>query len=157
MGMYTGIRFKGIVKEEFRSEFEDIALNGNWEESNNEVFKKFGSVPRASFIPCGALAYMPDEWEEEPFNEYGDGTPTDGFNRTYDKQTGRWTFQCSLKNYNRIIESFFEMVPYFIEEVEHAEVFYEEWSHSKKLDLVDGEMTMADDKFIEYNSYSSWY
>ena len=63
MGMYTGLRFKGTVKEEFRNEFEGIALEGNWEESNSDVFKQFGSVSRASFIPCGALAYMPDEWE----------------------------------------------------------------------------------------------
>lgn len=146
MGMYTGLRFKGTVKEEFRNEFEDIALEGNWEESNNDVFKQFGSVSRAMFIPCGALAYMPDEWEDD-----------DGFDRTYDKNSGRWTFQCSLKNYNYTIEEFMKIVPYFIEEVEHAEVFYEEWSHSVRLELVDGEMVMTDNKFIEYNKYSDWY
>ena len=156
MGMYTGLRFKGIVKEEFRNEFEGIALEGNWEESNNDVFKQFGSVSRASFIPCGALAYMPDEWETEPFDEYYDGTPTDGFDRTYDKETGRWTFQCSLKNYNNTIEEFFEIVPYFIEEIEHAEVFYEEWRYSTKIELVDGKIVEADNKFIEYNKYSEW-
>lgn len=157
MGMYTGLRFKGIVKEEFRNEFEDIALDGNWEESDNDMFKKFGSVSRASFIPCGALAYMPDEWEEEPFDEYYNGTPTDGFDRTYDKETGRWTFQCSLKNYDYTIEEFFKIVPYFIQEIEHAEVFYEEWSHSVRLELVDGKMVITDKKFIEYNKYSDWY
>lgn len=157
MGMYTGLRFKGVIKEEFRNKFEDIALDGNWEESDNEVFKKFGSVSRASFIPCGALAYMPDEWEEEPFDEYYNGTPTDGFDRTYDKETGRWTFQCSLKNYDYTIEEFMKIVPYFIKEVEHAEVFYEEWSHSVRLELIDGKMVMTDDKFIEYNKYSDWY
>ena len=157
MGMYTGLRFKGIVKEEFRNEFEDIALEGNWEESNNDVFRQFGSVSRANFIPCGALAYMPDKWEEAPFDKYYIGTPTDGFERTYDKNSGRWTFQCSLKNYNSTIESFFDIVPYFIEEIEHAEVFYEEWSHSIKLELVNGEMVITDKKFIEYNKYSDWY
>lgn len=146
MGMYTGLRFKGTVKEEFRNEFEDIALEGNWEESNNDVFKQFGSVSRAMFIPCGALAYMPDEW--------ADG---DGFDREYDKNSGRWTFQCSLKNYNYTIEEFMKIVPYFIEEVEHAEVFYEEWSHSVRLELIDGEMVMTDNKFIEYNKYSDWH
>ena len=146
MGMYTGLRFKGTVKEEFRNEFEDIALEGNWEESNNDVFKQFGSVSRAMFIPCGALAYMPDEWADE-----------DGFDRTYDKNSGRWTFQCSLKNYNYTIEEFMKIVPYFIEEVEHAEVFYEEWSHSVRLELGGGEMVMTDNKFIEYNKYSDWY
>lgn len=156
MGMYTGLRFKGIVKEEFRNEFENIALSGDWEESENKVFKEFGNVSRASFIPCGALAYMPDEWETAPYNEYGDGVPTDGFDRTYDKETGRWTFQCSLKNYNNTIEEFFNIVPYFIEEIEHAEVFYEEWRYSIKIELIDGKIVEADDKFIEYNKYSEW-
>lgn len=156
MGMYTGLRFKGIVKEEFRNEFENIALSGDWEESENEVFKEFSNVSRAVFIPCGALAYMPDEWETAPYNEYGDGVPTDGFDRTYDKETGRWTFQCSLKNYNNTIEEFFEIVPYFIEEIEHAEVFYEEWRYSTKIELVDGKIVEADNKFIEYNKYSEW-
>lgn len=39
MGMYTGLRFKGIVKEKFRKDFEDIALYGDWENSNNKVFR----------------------------------------------------------------------------------------------------------------------
>ena len=154
MGMYTGLRFKGVVKEEFRKDFEDIALSGDWAESNNEVFRQFGGVSRASFIPCGALAYMPDEWETEPFDRYYNGTPTDGFERTYDKETGRWTFQCSLKNYDYTIEEFFKLVPYFIEEIEHAEVYYEEWSHSVRLELIDGEIVMTNDKFVEYDKYS---
>lgn len=48
------------------------------------------------------------------------------------------------------------MVPYFIEEVEHAEVFYEEWRYSKRYELIDGKMLMTDDKFIEYNKYNDW-
>ena len=151
--MYTGLRFKGTVKKEFRNEFEDIALNGDWEESENVVFREFGMLSCASFIPCGALAYMPDEWETEPFDIYYCGTPTDGFDRTYDRNSGRWTFQCSLKNYDRIIEEFMIMVPYFIEEVEHAEVFYEECRYSQRYELINGVMAMTNDKYIEYNKY----
>lgn len=146
MGMYTGIRFKGIVKEKFRDKFEDIAMEGNWEDSDDNVFAQFGNVSRASFIPCGISAYMPDEWEAD-----------DSFERTYDKETGRWTFNCSLKNYNHTIEEFFKIVPYFIEEVEHAEVYYEEWRYSKKLELVDEKMTITNNAFIEYMHYSDWY
>lgn len=88
MGMYTGIRFKGYVKPEFRADFASIALNGEWEKSHDPVLKEFGEIGRASFIPCGALAYMPDSWES------GDEA-TDGFERTWDPETGYWTFQCS--------------------------------------------------------------
>ena len=38
MGMYTGIRFKGYVKSNFRDDFEKIALNG--ESKNYSNFKK---------------------------------------------------------------------------------------------------------------------
>ena len=146
MGMYIGLRFKGIVKEKFRKDFEDIALYGNWEESDNEIFRQFGNVFRSGFIPCGGLAYMPDKWDIEVFDN--------NFDRTYNEKTGKWTFQCSLKNYNNTIEKFLEIVPYFIEEVEHVEVFYEEWRYSKKYELVDGKMLMTNDKFIEYNKYN---
>lgn len=148
MGMYTGLRFKGIVKEKFRKDFEDIALYGVWEESDNEIFRQFGNVSRSGFIPCGGLAYMPDKWEIEVFDN--------NFDRTYNKNTGRWTFQCSLKNYDNTIEKFLEIVPYFIEEVEYAEVFYEEWRYSKRYELIDGKMLMTDDKFVEYNKYNDW-
>lgn len=146
MGMYTGLRFKGIVKEKFRKDFEDIAIYGDWENSNNKVFRRFGKVSRSGFIPCGGLAYMPDEWDIEVFDN--------NFDRTYDEKTGRWTFQCSLKNYDNTIEKFLEIVPYFIEEVEYVEVFYEQWRYSKKYELVDRKMLMTDDKFIEYNRYN---
>ena len=152
MGMYTGLRFKGIVKEEFRNGFECIALNGEWEEFDDEVFKDFADFSRSRFIPLGILSYMPDEWETEPYDEYLNGTPTDGFDRAYDKSSGRWTFQCSLKNYNGTIEEFFNIVPYFIEEVEHAEVLHEEWRYSEKYELIDGMMVMTNDKFVDYRS-----
>ncbi len=158
MGMYTGIRFKGYVKPEFREEFEDIALSGDWEESNVDEFRDFGrNVGRSSFIPCGSLSYMPDEWEEYDSSltyltsEWFDSAKdTDGFNRTYDKETGYWTFQCSLKNYESEIEEWFDILPLFIEKIEHLEYFYEEWDYSSKYDLVNGEIECVNKEFINY-------
>lgn len=157
MGMYTGIRFKGYVKPEFRKDFESIAKMGEWEESEIDIFKKFGQLGRASFIPCGSLAYMPDSWEKynDNFEKYSSewfdsARDTDGFNITYDKETGYWTFQCSLKNYGSEIEQWFKIVPHFIEKINHLEYFYEEWTHSKKYDLVDGKIKCVNDKFIQY-------
>ena len=84
MGMYTGLRFKGIVKEKFRKDFEDIALYGAWEESDNEIFRQFGNVSRSGFIPCGGLAYMLDKWEIEVFDN--------NFDRTYDEKNWKMDF-----------------------------------------------------------------
>lgn len=152
MGMYTGLRFKGYVKPEFRKNFSDIAINGNWEKSTDEKFLAFANKTSASFIPRGALSCMPDEWQTNT-DQYGDGDATDGFERTYDPETGYWTFQCSLKNYEDTIYEFMLLVPYFIESVEHAEVFYEEWDWSEKYELVNNKMEMTNNQFIRYNNY----
>lgn len=143
MGMYTGIRFKGYIKPEFREKFEAIAIDGEWENSEYELFKTFGRNRRSSFIPMGALSYMPDEWEE---NEIA----TDGFERAWVKDTGYWVFQCSLKNYENEIEQWLEMLPYFIEKIVHLEYFYEEMDYSKQYDIVDGEVRVINYAFKDY-------
>lgn len=163
MGMYTGVRFKGYVKPEFRKIFKKIALSGEWKNSKDEVFAEFGKLNRAVLIPCGTLEYMPDEWEEDFLDENGEKVisfwnfykqkPTDGFDLYYSEVTGYWTFQCSLKNYEFEIEQWIEILPYFIEKIEHLEVFYEEWNYSIRYDFVDGIVAIVDDKFIKYNDY----
>ena len=163
MGMYTGIRFKGIVKEKFRKDFDKIALNGDWEESEDTKFKQFGLFGRSGFIPRGVLCYMPESWEADYINDKGEKEidfgkyykqmPTDGFERTYNEETGYWTFQCSLKNYEDEIGSFFELIPYFIESIEHLEYFYEEMTWSKEYKLIDNGVVLVNDKFIKYNKY----
>lgn len=139
MGMYTGLRFKGTVKEKLRKDFNSIAMSGEWSDSTDKILANFGEVSRASFIPCGSLAYMPDSWDNE-----------DKIERFYDVKTGYWTFQCSLKNYEDTIEFFLELVPYFTESVEYCEVFYEEWTFSARYELIDGVMKMTNDKFVKY-------
>lgn len=156
MGMYTGIRFKGYVKPEYRKAMETIAIDGSWNESDIQEFAEFGQIGRSSFIPCGSLSYMPDEWEGAPYNKYHDGVPTDGFERTYNAGTGYWTFQCSLKNYESEIESFFGLIPLFIEKIEHLEYFYEEWDYSSRYDLYNGMVFKIDNKFIKYNDYGEY-
>jgi len=156
MGMYTGIRFKGYVKKDFRDSFEQIALEGDWENSNNSTFRDFGKISRSKFIPCGCLSYMPDEWEvyDESLKGtnkyYSSAKDADGFERTWNKETGYWTFQCSLKNYESEIEEWFKIVPYFIEKIEHLEYFYEEWEYSDQYNLIDGEIKLVNEEFIKY-------
>lgn len=160
MGMYTGIRFKGVVKERFRKGFDVIAIDGNWGDFDDEYFEEFSKIGRSCFIPKGSLSYMPDEWEQNVLDENGNvilepwdypkKKDVDEFERSYDEQTGKWIFQCSLKNYESEIEQFFELVPYFIESIEYLEYFYEEWEYSKKYELIDGKVIRTSDKFIKY-------
>ena len=130
--MYTGLRFIGTVKPEFRESFETIGEYGWWDDSDDLEFRTFGHDDRASFIPCGSLCYMPDKWDD-----------CDEFEKSYNKETGKWTFKCSLKNYENTIEKFIELIPYFIEIVDYCEVLYEEWETSRMYELRDGEMVMA--------------
>lgn len=160
MGMYTGVRFKGVVKEEFRKDFEAIALRGEWENSAVEKFKKFSRFDRSSLIPRGSLAYMPDSWEKYYINEKGEKeidfadyyklVDTDGFDRTWNEDTGYWSFQCSLKNYSDEIEEFIKLLPYFIESIEHLETYYEEDQYSIKYELKDGKINNGEN-FKDYN------
>ena len=150
MGMYTGIRFKGYIKPEFRKIFKPIALEGKWDGSHVELFRAYGtSCARASFIPCESLSYMPECWETVLNGETVDA---DGFERTYNEETGYWTFQCSLKNYENEIEIFFSILPLFVESVDHLEYFYEEWASSQRYDIVNGKVELVERDFIEYES-----
>ena len=149
--MYTGLRFKGIVKKQFRADFKPVAMAGEWNSNPDERLLSFGKNSRSGFIPCGGLAYMPRQWETKPY-DYGCGAATDGFDRTWNEDTGYWTFQCSLKEH-KTIDAFLKLLPYFIESVQHCEVFYEQWDWSEKWELINDQMVMTDDKFIKYNDY----
>lgn len=147
MGMYTGLRFKGYVKEKFRNDFRQIAISGEWEKHNDPVFKQFGEYGRASFIPCGALYYMPSRWEDE-INER---VKAEGFDNSYNEETGYWTFACSLKNYENEIQAFLSIAPYFIESVEHIEVLYEESNESDLYIMIGDQIVKSGE--ISYRDY----
>lgn len=129
MGMYTGLRFKGIVKKEFIKEIAQIRLNGEWENSNNKVLRGFSKISRYRDIPCGALCYMPNEWDNDI-----------NFKSRYDIKTGFWSFQCSLKNYDYTIEEFFKIIPCFTECLIHLECLYEDWEESMFYILEDNKI-----------------
>lgn len=154
MGMYTGIRFKGYIKPEFRSTFEPIVKGGAWENSNDAVLSEFGKLRRARYIPCGSLEYMPSEWEEEiNDNKYPHPVrrATEGFERTWDVTSGYWAFQASLKNYEGEIESWLDILPHFVEEIVHLEIFYEQWEYSQRYALVRNTVILMNDKYRRYN------
>jgi hypothetical protein len=134
MGMYTGIKFKGIVKEEFRKDFHDIAFSGEWQDSKHEIFKEFGKTDRAGFIPNGALCYMPNSWVE--------------FSPIWNEDTGLWEFSCSLKNYSGTIERFLDLIPEFIDTIFNLEYLYEEDEFSIVYDLIDNKVVCIGERRI---------
>jgi hypothetical protein len=137
MGMYTGLRFKGYIKVEYRDMIDSI-VNGSdeWEEYSSEYtfLDRFMECSRRNMIPFGSLSYMPDSWEDNTVQ-------TEGFKLQFDPATGYWSFQCSLKNYSDEINVFLnDVIAIIAEKTEHIEVLYEEWNNSILYKLEDGEI-----------------
>lgn len=158
MGMYTGLRFKAIIKKEYRKDIKQLMNDFDecWGSCENEVLKSFEIISRSSFIPFGSLCNMPDCWEN-PDNEEA----TDGFERYFNEATGLLCFQCSLKNYNNTIEYFINNIASLIcEELIHCEVLYEEFSTSTLYELNSNEIKELG-YGIEYSDedddYYNWY
>lgn len=152
MGMYTGLRFRGIVKPEFIESIAKIhSYEAEWSDLEDETLRDFGRLSRAGFIPHGSLSYMPSSWIDVF------GRSTDGFAKEFDKETGYWTFQCSLKNYSGEIDEFIEILPHFMSEVEHCEKFYEEWDWSELYALVDGGVTLITENYRNYTVEDNYH
>lgn len=144
MGLYTSLRFKGIVKLEFRDEIKSIAFTGYWNKSNDDEFRKFGKYPRAYAIPYRTLECecVPDDWRY--VGNISDRCSYDGFKDSYDEQTGQWSFQCSLKDYDKTIEKFIKLIPYFIESADMIEVYYEASGYLEKYILENNTVVLVE-------------
>ena len=152
MGMYTGLRFKGIIKPQYRKMIQHISNNdGLWRNYHHlDFLTNYLRLSRAEFIPKGALAYMPDSWEDESI-------PADSFRDYFDPETGYWAFRCSLKNYEDEIDVFLkDVLPIIAESAEHIEVLYEEWSASNLYELKDNKVFHTDQIVYEYTEEGDW-
>ena len=88
MGMYTGLRFKGIIKKQYRREISIMFNKGDWESCETPILKEFSKKSRSSWIPFGSSCdYMPDSWTEND----------DGFECNFDESSGWFSFACALK------------------------------------------------------------
>jgi hypothetical protein len=143
MGMYTGLRVKVIVKEEYRQMIKEINEGAKWSDFSTQYpfLLDYAKQSRAEFIPRGSLSYMPNHWET---GEFPNHKATDGFERNIDMRSGLWTFQCSLKNYEGEIEQFLsEVLPHIISEAKHIEYRYEEDDESTMYEFSEGKITVC--------------
>ncbi|USL89334.1 hypothetical protein vBBceHLY2_00058 [Bacillus phage vB_BceH_LY2] len=131
MGMYTGLRMKVYVKEEYREMIGDISNHEkDWDEFIHEFpfISLFAEYDRSSFIPGGSLCYMPESWCTRDDENLVD-VVHDGFETSFSEDTGYWTFACSLKNYESEIEVFLSRVASVIVDStkeQYIETLYEE-------------------------------
>lgn len=145
MGMYTGLRCKVIIKEEYRNSILKLVNEKNisWSDLKEDVFKKFNDISRSSSILFGDLSSMPDSWV---FNE-----SKDGFDLKFNLETGLWTFQCSLKDYDNTIEYFITNVLTEICDFSyHIESIYELEEKSTMFEIKNGNLKELD-KRINYS------
>lgn len=124
MGMYTGLRVKAYIKPEYHEMIGSIVgRDVEWKHFDYDFLKTFGNLSRASFIPFGAMSYMPDDWENR---------------NIFHKNAGLWDFACSLKNYENEIEAFLDNVLTKISISATAEKLYEEEIESALYEVFDG-------------------
>ncbi len=123
VGMYTGFRADVVVRPEYRAAIQTLHDDPlRWEAVASHVgdglvkppgVAAWARVGRASFIPFGAVCYMPDDWGEQ--------------RSEFDPESGRWQFCCSLKNYEDEIATFTRvLLSRIIERVVYCETLYEE-------------------------------
>ena len=132
MGMYTGLRARVKIKPEYRDAMyklyhpEGDDVNGFWSVLNDGELPNLAEwkkVGRCNAIPCGCLAYIPDDFGE-PFGKDGGH----GFDGEW------WTFSCSLKNYRNEIQTFFDLILKNIaEEIDYCQRLYEIYEESSEL------------------------
>ena len=139
MGMYTGLRFQGVVREKFRKDMDKVVIMGRWDALQDPILREFGDQDRAGFIPHGILTYMPDSWEDEH-----------RIVNCWDENTGHWQFQCSLKNYNFTIEEFIDLLPYLCEYVHLCETMHEEDEYSTLWEVRGNQIYVACKNFRKY-------
>lgn len=152
MGMYTSVRFKGIVKEEFVSLIKEMVdENLDWIDlvelyPDYNFLKVYSELHRANFIPHGVLFGAPDEWDSLSLEPY-----IDRFYFNFNEVTRLWSFQCSVINSGNIIESFFDIIASkIIEEPVHIEFLEEPLNRSKMYKLEKGKLILLEDEGIEY-------
>ncbi|MBL5768439.1 hypothetical protein [Heyndrickxia sporothermodurans] len=139
--MYTGLRIKVTVKQEFRQIINEINNEETYFSEYVEQFSfldKFAKTRRSDLIPTGTSAYMPTGWLT---GEYPNEQATDGFDRNIDMNTGLWIFQCCLKNYDNEIDIFLtDVLANIIESSEHIEKKSEGDNNSIFYKYINGEI-----------------
>lgn len=150
MGMYTGLRCKLIIKEEYREDMDTIvnkfdSTYGFRDNLKSELLKHFYfNIPRATSIPHGGVELCFPTWDE------GDAY---GFKNSFDINTGLLKFECSLKNYEETIEYFLNnILTEICEQSFHIEVLYETWDNSELYKIEDGVLYELEEK-IQYGYF----
>lgn len=151
MGSYTGLRFKGIVKEEYAPLIQEMVEGWwHWDDlvldfPNHPFLEAYSEIKDSSLVPYGHLEFMPDSWEEDL-----PGTHRNGFEYAFDKGSRLWSFQCSTKQ-DQVIEAFLRIVASTIlEESVHIETYFEYDTHSKLYDYAEGKIILRQGQGIQY-------
>lgn len=126
MEMYTGLRVKVIIKEEYGKYLEELVDNKyDYKMSSLDLFRNYSKLSRSFLIPNSSAKIDFDKWK-------------DVCNPSYDRERREWEFVCALKNDEQIIQYFFKnILSVIVEEIIYLETWYEEDLESEKYTLDD--------------------
>ena len=158
MSRWMEIKFKGIVKPEFREAFNKAYTEGKWSASEDPFLTDFEEdyEENANLYLSVSISRFFWEWSASWWN--GDGVID-----MYDKETGVWQFKC---NFNTNGNGFFyidfedEILPYLMERVDwyesHLEPFYDDDHRGTYLKKMEpGGILEVVGRFDEYGNYTA--
>lgn len=147
MSDYTSFRFKGLVKEEYRSSIQELLETKSWGSCNDSLFKSFSKVSRSDMIPFSFNTIeLPDEWMNKIKDSKGEVSyeATDNFGLYFNSETGFWCFECALVNYDSTIEEFlYQVVQKICSDLFHCEVLLPYYASSDFYELRDDKVYHA--------------
>ena len=134
MSLYAEIRFKGVVKEEFRAYIEQCVLKRDWLETDDGVFSEYAENRLAENIFCNVESYV-SRWNEIPFLP------------EFNKESGEWTFHLQYNTRWDGFDLFDDLlkivIPHCIENI----IFCQTWVENETVsqittvyDLVNGRL-----------------
>ncbi|CDQ41861.1 hypothetical protein [Virgibacillus salexigens] len=151
--MFTSIRAKMFVKDEYQPLIDRLMNNSEimqWSQLHSTLpfVQQYAKVPRSGHIPFGALTYAPSEW--------GVYDKTHGFNvhvmyePSFERLTGLWTFQCSLRDKANTIDQFMDLiVNNIVDQIIHLETKYEGDNYSNIYNFVNNSVRITHHKAID--------
>lgn len=134
MSLYAEVRFKGIVKKEFRDYIEQCILKREWIETDDAVFSEYIQTRFSDNVFCDVDSYV-HRWNETPFDP------------AFKKESGEWTFHLQFNTRWDGFDLFDDLlklvIPYCIETIVFCQAWVEDETVSQfttVYDLVNGEL-----------------
>lgn len=132
MAVYTGIRLKVKIKDEYRKDIERANESRDWSVCKKDLLNNLSNLERAEYILSCDCTFANERWINGELE-------TDGFVNSFDSSTGIWTKQVVVSGGFSVLKYFVDVIiPKICEEGYHIEILPEAEPLSYLFELKDG-------------------